>query len=91
MVRRTVALFLTIGLTLSTTVLALEWKQAMYVGGTLTSQIPEKTEGVLDTTSSEKLIFFADKGKASRSFRTRRSTPLSTGRRPVTGSRRQSS
>jgi hypothetical protein len=62
MLRRFVAL-ITAAVMLPTTLWALGSSKAMYVGGTITAKIPEKTEGTLDTTSREKLIFIADKGK----------------------------
>lgn len=40
---------------------ALDSHKAMYVGGTITAKIPEKTEGRLDTTDALKMVFTADK------------------------------
>ena len=40
---------------------ALDGKKAMYVGGTITAKIPEKTEGRLNTTDETNLTFTADK------------------------------
>jgi hypothetical protein len=66
---RTVALA-TIGVFgLETTALALDSKKAMYVGGTVTSLMPEKTEGTLDTTDKARLVFTPDvKSKVDRAL-----------------------
>jgi hypothetical protein len=63
MLRRFLAFLLLFGMAVPGPVLALDSEKAMYVGGTITARVPEKTEGVLDTTNPEKLIFIADKGK----------------------------
>jgi hypothetical protein len=62
MLRRVVAFLVAIGLILPTSVLALDSKKALYVGGTITAKVAEKSEGTLDTTDEKALIFVADKG-----------------------------
>src|SRR5262245_30692235 len=63
MLRRTAALVVIATATLPTMSLALGSTKAMYVGGTITARVPEKSEGQLDTSNEQKLVFTADKGK----------------------------
>jgi hypothetical protein len=44
---------------------ALDGKKAMHVGGSLASRVPAETEGVINTSYEEKLIFIADKSFAT--------------------------
>ncbi len=61
--RRAVAVALAVGLCFSSAaVYALDGKKVLYVGGTVTAKVKENSEGRLDTTNEERLIFVADKG-----------------------------
>lgn len=42
--------------------LALDKQKAMYVGGTIPGRVAEKTEGSLNTSDENKLVFVGDKG-----------------------------
>jgi hypothetical protein len=59
------ALFLMTSLALPTAALALDSKKALYVGGTVTAKVPDNSEGRLDTSNEENLIFVADNSKGT--------------------------
>jgi len=52
-----------LSLALGSTLVALDGKKAMYVGGTITTKLAEKTEGRLNTDDETNLIFIPDKGE----------------------------
>ncbi len=85
--RRAVAFSVVLGavLGLHATALALDGKKALHVGGTLASQVPPETEGVINTNDEEKLVFLADNSFASISIPYARIETLEYGQKASRG------
>lgn len=64
MKRRLVATGVLVGF-VSTSVLAVDGKKAMYVGGTISHQVKEATEGKFDTSAEDRVTFTPDKTKVT--------------------------